>query len=188
MAGLRQLTGGEEYPQERVILLDGTLPRPVVEVSTGTPTVVHVVEPVDITAAVLDLDDLGDVDTSGGVPGVAYALRRAGVDDPWRLVPTVDAEGLVLRVELGAPGGVAQLGDDGILRAAQRPAVAWTHTQLLPATLWQINHGLGFDPAGVYVEDGEGVALEPARITHPIPGATTEIIFGLPVYGTARLS
>lgn len=209
VAGLTKLDGGDTHPQgyTAVLATSGVTPSvevtvldpgivevtggeaPIVEVAEGGPSaIVHVVEPVVLEAQRLGLDDLTDVDTEGAVPAVAYALRRATADDPWELVPTVDAEGLLLRVEAGAPGGIAQLGDDGRLRASQRPAVAWTHAQVLPALLWQVNHGLGFDPAGVTVVDGDGVMLEPERITHPIPGATTEIVFGLPVYGTARLS
>lgn len=209
VAGLTKLDGGDTRPQGYPTLLatSGVTPAveviafdsgivelagdqaPVVDVQEGGPSaIVHVVEPVTLEAQQLGLDDLTDVDAAGALPQVAYALRRDSADDPWELVPTVDATGLLLRAELGEPGGVAQLGDDGLLRATQRPPAAWTHTQLAPALLWQINHGLGFDPAGIHIVDQDGTWLEPERVSHPIPGATTEIVFGLPVYGTARLS
>lgn len=209
VAGLTRLDGGDTHPQGQTMLVATSDTTPAVEVTVldsgitelqgdgptvvdvqegGPSAIVHVVEPVTLAEQQLGLDDLTDVDTAGSQAQVAYALRRATADDPWELVPTVDAEGLLLRVEAGAPGGIAQLGDDGLLRITQRAPAAWTHAQLLPALLWQIVHNLGFDPAGVYVADGDGVHLEPERVTHPIPGSVTEIVFGLPVYGTARLS
>ena len=233
MAGLRRLTGDDSAPQagaapvvlataERPVvevvadgagmLLD-TPQRPVVEVAPGDgPTVLHVVEPVYVAEPRLALDDLTDVETDGATAGVAYALRRDDGDAPFTLVPTVDGQDTVLRPELGARNGVAQLDalgvlradqrpplpptaalldETGVLRADQRPPLAareYRHLQLPIAALWQIPHGLGFDPAGIYIEDQDGNPVEPERISYVIPGQILEITFGLPVHGTARLS
>lgn len=115
------------------------------------------------TATPFTLDGLIDVDAPADTPvSVPLALQR-GDDDIYRLVPAQAAE-----------------------------ARAYRHVQDSPAALWQVLHGLAFEPAGVLCKDSTGVIIEPSDVTHPEPGIT-EILFGdfsqpLNISGVAWLS
>lgn len=39
--------------------------------------------------------------------------------------------------------------------------VAYVHTQVLPSTVWDIAHNLGFRPAGIHVVDADGDTYYP---------------------------
>lgn len=40
----------------------------------------------------------------------------------------------------------------------------YRHDQLVPATLWHVQHNLGYDPAACYVVDGSGAQSWPDRV------------------------
>ncbi len=65
-------------------------------------------------------------------------------------------------------------------------ALAYTHTQTAPSTVWLISHGLLFQPAAVVVIDHVGDRHHP-RVTWP-DAATVRLDFLTDVRGTARLS
>ena len=80
----------------------------------------------------------------------------------------------------GGGGGSSGGGGGTPLRQAYR------HRQDAASSVWIINHGLGFRPAGVQVTDTEGDPVE-GVVTHPDQN-TTHIHFDVPVSGTADLS
>jgi len=134
----------------------------VVEIIGDRSSVVHVVEQiaVDPRTLGLELDDLSDVDTQDAPSGTALILHR----DPTTMVYQ--------------------------LRTFEQQAaqgVGFKHVQFVATTLWQIPHGMGFEPAGITVVDNTGTPTEYDEITYPLPGLI-ELHFGVPVAGTARLS
>lgn len=58
------------------------------------------------------------------------------------------------------------------------------HVQTSPSFRWQLVHGLGYRP-NVSVHDTEGRLHMPENVEHPVPGEITEIVFGVPMTGTA---
>lgn len=66
-------------------------------------------------------------------------------------------------------------------------ALSFDYTQNSPATLWQINHALGFKPASFLVKDSMGDILEFANVTWPTEDIV-ELYFGTSVSGTVTLS
>jgi hypothetical protein len=72
------------------------------------------------------------------------------------------------------------------LEAEQAAPRGYVHHQNTPATLWQIHHGLPYDPGGVLVLDIDGVVTEFDTISWPAPGVA-EITFGVPFSGTATM-
>jgi|GEM_PF-4147759 len=134
----------------------------VVEVASDDPSVVHVVEPVavDLRTLGIGFGDLADVDTASSPAGVVLVLRRN---------PQTGVYGL-------------EAFDD---EATQ--GLGHRHIQYAAVKLWQIPHGLAFDPAGVVVVDTLGNPTEYDKITYPLPGVA-ELWFGSPVAGTAWLS
>lgn len=86
-------------------------------------------------------------------------------------------------------------GDVGVLTRATPGAVARfeplpepvrprRHTQGPAADRWQIVHNLGYRP-GFVVHDGAGRLHMPENVEHPVPGVVSEIVFGMPMVGTA---
>jgi hypothetical protein len=63
--------------------------------------------------------------------------------------------------------------------------IAFTHTQVSAATVWTINHNLGFRPA-VAILDSGGNEIE-ADVVHTGPNQLV-IHFAIPVAGVARLT
>ena len=63
--------------------------------------------------------------------------------------------------------------------------IAFTHSQVSAATLWTINHNLGFRPA-VAILDSGGNEIE-ADVVHTGPNQLV-IHFAIPVAGVARLT
>lgn len=165
--------------------------REVVEVQERDPLVVHVIEPVAISAEGLglELEDLVDVEVGAPPEGEPLAWQLEG--DMFSLLPfTVEGQGLLTRSDLGIPNGIAQLGPDAILRVDQRPpqpVLSHRFVQLVPATRWQIQHDLEFQPAGIRAIDTSGTLIEFDELLYPQPGIV-ELVFGAPVAGTAWLS
>lgn len=93
------------------------------------------------------------------------------------MAPPQPTETLVLPVV--GPRGLAGTGGSG------NGAFIWTQTD--PSTVWQFDHGLGYDPAGVHVEDETGVVHVP-QVAWPQSGITVRLTFGMAVRGSARLS
>lgn len=58
---------------------------------------------------------------------------------------------------------------------------------MIPATLWTIQHNLGFKPAGIRVEDTAGTDIEGGDVTHLSTNALT-IEFAYPFAGNVYLS
>lgn len=62
-----------------------------------------------------------------------------------------------------------------------------THEQTQAQNVWLIEHGLGYDPAGVTVVDEQGNLHWPV-ITYPVPNVRIRLDFQTPVRGICRLS
>lgn len=75
---------------------------------------------------------------------------------------------------------------DGRLDALEVAERGYIHHQNTPALLWQIHHGLPYNPGGVLVQDLDGVVTEFDTISWPAPGIA-EITFGVPFAGTATM-
>ena len=108
--------------------------RTVVEVLEENQRVLYVVEPAMPPAFDIALDDLTDVDTSGVIEGDVLTWL-AGVWQP------AEPSG-------SGPGNTEP----------------YRHDQIIPASLWHVQHNLGYDPPACYVIDGSGVQSWPDRI------------------------
>ena len=80
---------------------------------------------------------------------------------------------------------VTMVGEQGPSGASQSTLREHTHQQATPATVWTINHDLGFRPA-VYVTDSAGDECE-GDVDHLSSNSLT-ITFSAAFAGTARLS
>lgn len=61
------------------------------------------------------------------------------------------------------------------------------HVQDVAASVWTIEHHLGYDPGGITVEVG-GVPGDALYPLYPVPGQVVILSFDDPVAGLARLS
>jgi len=66
-------------------------------------------------------------------------------------------------------------------------AGSYLHTQDQPATVWTIQHNLGYDPAGVAVFS-DGYQCDGFVTQYLQAGASLRLSFDIPLAGTARLS
>jgi hypothetical protein len=64
----------------------------------------------------------------------------------------------------------------------------YRHDQAAPSTVWDMQHNLGYDPAGVYVRAVNGDVWLPLNLTYPTPGQVARITFNDSIAGTAWLS
>lgn len=96
--------------------------------------------------------------------------------------PATDVDVLLL------PGPQGPQGQQGPEGPAYDGGGAYTHTQEAPSTVWDIDHGLGFNPAGIRVIDVAGDTWFPLNVTHPTPGQVTRLTFLESVAGTADVS
>lgn len=64
---------------------------------------------------------------------------------------------------------------------------AYTHTQSTASTVWDVVHNLGFDPAGIYVEDSQSNIWHPDA-TYLVSGTTLRLTFAESITGVAQLS
>lgn len=62
------------------------------------------------------------------------------------------------------------------------------YTQSGPATVWTIQHDLGFDPAGVVVVDTDGFQRDGFGIQYMSVGQSLRLSFDIALAGTAYLS
>jgi hypothetical protein len=65
---------------------------------------------------------------------------------------------------------------------------AYKHTQEAPATVWDVHHDLGYDPAAFLVVDLAGDRWWPRRIEFIEPGQTVRLTFTQSIAGTAHTS
>lgn len=100
-------------------------------------------------------------------------VGEAGGDDG-------EVDPVLVEADLGVR--VAQL-VGGRVPDAQLPPRSYRHEQIGAATLWQIQHGLGFRPH-FEVRDRNGVRVSYERAEHPTL-MITELHFGVPVAGSA---
>jgi hypothetical protein len=92
----------------------------------------------------------------------------------------------------GPPGSIQDLtaieGRLDVLEADEAVPRGYVHQQPQSARLWQVHHGLPYNPGGVTVMELDGTTLvEPDTIRWPQPGVL-ELTFGVPFAGTATVS
>jgi hypothetical protein len=98
-----------------------------------------------------------------------------------------------LRGAKGDPGAKGDKGDKGDQGEKGDPgdtitgALFYPHSQGIPAADWPINHNLGYDPAGIFVEDAFGSRHRPAAVTYVDPNSLI-LHFSFAFSGTAKLS
>lgn len=105
-------------------------------------------------------------------------------------VITVEPAGQTVHVSDARVGPQGPIGPEGPQGEQGPPgangtAINYSHTQVVPASSWIINHNLGYRP-NVHVEDDSGVDLMPAIIQHSI--TQMELQFNVPRSGVANLS
>lgn len=93
------------------------------------------------------------------------------------VAPTVDASDTNwgLLAAKGAPGAAGAAG-------------GYLHQQSTPASVWQISHALGFDPAGLTVVSDTGDVMDGGVIQYLVSGQTLRLSFDISFAGTAYLS
>lgn len=64
----------------------------------------------------------------------------------------------------------------------------YLHTQVVPSTVWDVDHQLGFDPAAIRVVGVDGDEWWPASVTYITEGQVVRLTFNTSVAGTARVS
>ncbi len=65
---------------------------------------------------------------------------------------------------------------------------AYRYTQNTPATVWTINHNLGFDPAGITVVDTDAYVRDGFAVQFLTAGQTIRLAFDQPIAGAAYIS
>lgn len=86
------------------------------------------------------------------------------------------------------PGPQGPAGQQGPEGPAYDGGGAYTHVQEAPSTVWDIDHALGFNPAGIRVIDVAGDTWFPLNVSHPTPGQVTRLMFPESIAGTADVS
>jgi hypothetical protein len=93
----------------------------------------------------------------------------------------------------GAVGVLAELPTAGnvveVAGAAGPPGTgsAFTHIQMVPATVWVITHELGYDPAGALVFS-DGYVMDDFGVQYLVPGLSLRLSFDISLAGVAYLS
>lgn len=64
----------------------------------------------------------------------------------------------------------------------------YKHLQQAAATVWDIEHDLGYDPAGAHVVATNGDVWLPTSLTFPTPGQIARLTFPQSIAGTAWVS
>lgn len=96
--------------------------------------------------------------------------------------PDPNPVGAVVVPVVGPRGPQGEPGQAGDARA-----LAFVHYQYEPATLWQVQHDLGFMPGGITVTTDDDEPIEYATISWP-SASIVEITFGNPITGKAVVS
>jgi hypothetical protein len=66
--------------------------------------------------------------------------------------------------------------------------IGYRHVQAAPASVWTIDHGLGYDPAGLTVISDAGDTMDFAVVQYLDPGQSLRLSFDISLAGTAYLS
>lgn len=74
------------------------------------------------------------------------------------------------------------------LHGASAASTAYRHDQSTPGTVWQINHGLGYDPAGLTVISDTGDTIDDAVVQYLVAGQSMRLSFDISIAGSAYLS
>lgn len=82
----------------------------------------------------------------------------------------------------GKPGPTGPVGPAGTTN------VSFQHEQTTPATVWQITHELGYDPAGFTVVATDGYVIDDFGIQYLVAGASLRLSFDIAIAGVAYLS
>lgn len=64
----------------------------------------------------------------------------------------------------------------------------YRHEQITPATVWDVTHALGFDPAGLTVVSTDGDVMDGGAVQYLTPGQTLRLSFDISFAGFAYLS
>lgn len=88
--------------------------------------------------------------------------------------------------ETAAVAVVVATGPTGPPGSGSGGAAAYVHTQVLPSTVWDIAHGMGFRPAGIHVVDAENNIYYP-EVTY-LDNNTVRLSLPESILGTAYLS
>lgn len=88
--------------------------------------------------------------------------------------------------ETGPPGPQGDPGPQGE-RGEMGPGNAYLHAQLVPATVWTIEHDLGYDPGGVTVM-ADGFLIDEFGYQVLVPGFSLRLSFDVSFAGAAYLS
>ncbi len=65
---------------------------------------------------------------------------------------------------------------------------AYKHIQTIPATVWTIEHYLGFDPGGVTIIDDDGYHVDGFGIQYLEPGVSLRLSYDIAFGGVAYIS
>ncbi len=109
---------------------------------------------------------------------------------PAAAIVEVDAEQPVLYAVVGQPGPPGERGEQGPPGPPgdSLQAMSYTHSQAGAATVWTIEHALGFNPAGISVVSADGYLLEDYGVQYLTAGLDLRLTFDIAVSGVAYLS
>lgn len=133
------------------------------------------------------LDQLTDVDGFATAADDTPLVLRKGDDGVVRPEPLdagdVDVDAAVQAAVGAAVGPAVDAALGPVLDEVEQAlgsVTGYRHTWSQSETLVQIPHGLTYQPGGITVRDAGGSLVDPADITHPMPGIT-ELAFGVPI-------
>ncbi len=72
--------------------------------------------------------------------------------------------------------------------AAEPAGTGYRYEQTQPATVWTIDHYLGYDPGGISVVSDDGYLLDDFGVQYLMPDRILRLSFDIPVAGVAYLS
>lgn len=107
-------------------------------------------------------------------PEITVIVEHASVT----VLENHDSELLVIR----APGERGPQGPPGPMSGT------YVHVQTIPASVWTIQHGLGYDPGGVTVITSDGFLATEWALQYLQSGQSLRLSFDLAIAGSAALS
>lgn len=120
--------------------------------------------------------------------GTSYVAQLGSTN----VTPTSDTVTWTLLAAKGDTGNQGPVGATGPTGAKGDPGDAassgYLHFQTVPATVWQIPHQLGYDPAGIVVIDVDGYTIDDGGVQYMTAGQSLRLSFDLAIAGTAYLS